>query len=84
MPIVYDKYWNIKLDGEKVEPIIVNGGLMAINVSEGSHNLDMYYNFYYKGLGIIISLVTLSIIILLKVDFKQYLRGKMRWKIEKD
>ncbi len=84
LPIVYDKYWNIKLDGEKVEPIIVNGGLMAINVSEGSHNLDMYYNFYYKGLGIIISLVTLSIIILLKVDFKQYLRGKMRWKIEKD
>lgn len=76
LPVVYEKYWNIKVDGEEVQATIVNGGLTAIYVEEGNHSLEMSYNFYYKGIGILISLSTLIIIILYKIDVKRYLRIK--------
>lgn len=82
LPIVNDKYWNISIDGEEIEPLVVNGGLIAINVEKGSHNLEMNYNFYYKDLGILISLGSLGVIILFKLDFKKCLRVIKRWKIE--
>lgn len=84
LPIVYDKYWNIKMDEEKIEPIIVNGGFMAIPVKEGSHNLNMTYNFYYKNIGFMISIFTLVMIILFNLDYIKSLIAKWRWNVEKD
>ncbi|MGG7214941.1 YfhO family protein [Clostridium nigeriense] len=76
LPVIEDKYWNIKVDGEEVKPTIVNGGLIAIYVEAGEHNLEMNYNFYYKGIGVLISLSTLILIILYKIYLKKYLNIK--------
>ncbi|MFU7515551.1 YfhO family protein [Clostridium sp. HCS.1] len=78
IPVVYDKYWKIKVDGEKVNPIIVNGGFMAISTEAGNHILEMNYNFYYKTIGIIISLLTLISIIIYKFKFNKTFNNTKR------
>ncbi|WP_288222159.1 YfhO family protein [uncultured Clostridium sp.] len=64
LPIVYDKNWNISVDGNKVSPIIVNGGFMALEVGKGNHIINMVYKSNLIIISILISVITLFIIII--------------------
>ena len=64
LPIVYDKNWNITIDGDDATPIIVDGGFMALEVDEGEHIISMVYKSNLITISMIISLSTLFIIII--------------------
>ena len=62
LPILYSKYWDIKVNGEKVEPLKVNGGFIAFELNKGNYNIEMKYNFYIKYIGFAITLATLILL----------------------
>ncbi|MDU5107131.1 YfhO family protein [Clostridium sp.] len=64
LPIVYDKNWNITIDGEKVSPEIVNGGFMALEVNTGEHIISMVYKSNIIIISMIISMITLFTVII--------------------
>lgn len=50
--------WTIKVDGQKVEPVILAGALIGIPVSAGTHTIEM--SFFPKGLGLGIVLLVIG------------------------
>lgn len=66
-PIVYDKSWQITMDGEKINPTVVDGGFIAIEASIGSHIIEMKYKSKAINLGILLSISTLILIVIANI-----------------
>jgi len=62
--IPYDKGWIATVDGEKVKPILVNIGFMALLLDKGIHRVELKYTIPYYEIGIIISIFSLLIYII--------------------
>lgn len=56
--IPYDESWEIKIDGEIIEPTMILESLIGIECSPGTHTISMKYKTNYTK-PIIISLITL-------------------------
>ncbi len=41
--IPYDSGWTVTVDGKKVEPESINGSLMYIHLTQGTHTVEMTY-----------------------------------------
>lgn len=54
--IPYDRGWRITVDGQKVEPILANGGFMAIPLEEGNHTIEMNFTPYGWNFGLLVSI----------------------------
>ena len=70
--IPYDEGWTIKIDGNKVEQKKVIDCLMAVEVSEGNHKIEMKY--VPKGLiigAIITNISLIHLLIMLFIDEKK-------------
>lgn len=63
--IMYEKGWSVTVDGKKVETIAFQDALLAIPLSPGTHQLEFRYRPYGLMLGIIISLITLTIFLII-------------------
>lgn len=61
LSIPYEKGWNVVLDGEKVQPELFGGTLMAFDLQAGHHTLSMSYIPHGKYLGILISVVSIGL-----------------------
>lgn len=64
--IPYDEGWSVKVDGKAVEPFAAgNGAMLAFNVTAGDHRVEI--TFFPRGLmlGIILSLVSLTVFVTL-------------------
>lgn len=55
--VPYDKGFNIKVDGNKVEYEKVNDGFVGFKINKGAHNIDIEYKAPYKNVGILISIL---------------------------
>ena len=55
--IPYSRGWTCYIDGEKRELLMANGIYMAVDLEEGTHNIELRYFPYGMKLGIIISFV---------------------------
>ncbi|MGI6019982.1 MAG: YfhO family protein [Lachnospiraceae bacterium] len=44
VPILYNKNWSASVDGQSTPIENINGGLCGIELSEGTHNIEMSYN----------------------------------------
>lgn len=55
--VPYDKGFNIKVDGNKVEYEKVNDGFVGFKINKGTHNIDIEYKAPYKNVGILISIL---------------------------
>ena len=78
--IPYEKGWTIKIDGEKVEPVILLDSLIGIKVPEGTHEVTMNFMPGYLIEGIIISIsgiVLLGVIIFIEKRSKKLLLNKL-------
>ena len=42
--ISYEKGWNVRVDGKKVEPVEICGALMGIPIEEGHHEIELSYS----------------------------------------
>lgn len=78
--IPYDKGWLVYIDGEKVadENIVALGeALLAVKVSEGTHDIEFKYEVPGLLGGIMISLVTMGLVVVY-VLFSQLLKKKKK------
>ena len=72
--INYDESWNIKIDGVDVDPesiVAISDGLLGVKVAAGHHQIDMKYSPRGMTLGIIISIVSLAILIVITIIKKR-------------
>jgi hypothetical protein len=67
MSVTPHKYWNVTIDGKKVEPRVTNLGFQGIEVPAGRHRVAMRYRNTRVVLGARISLV--SVVLLLGLAF---------------
>ena len=74
--IPYDYGWSAYIDGEKVESYAFKNALLTIRVPEGTHYIE--FKYFPKGLltGIIISVASLLIFILIIICNIYYKRRK--------
>ncbi len=72
--INYDTGWEIYIDGEKVSVAnihsIGNGGLLGVDITAGEHTVELKYTPQGLVIGILISLTTLILMLLLSSMFK--------------
>lgn len=62
--IPYDKGWHAYLDGKKVDTYGLADALLVIKGTKGNHKLKLVYKIPYAGLGILLSLLALSIMVI--------------------
>jgi len=74
--IEYDKGWTVKVDGKKVEPLALNGALLALDLEAGDHEISM--SFMPSGLlpGIFLSVISLILLVLLLLYLRARDNGK--------
>ncbi|MEG0409178.1 MAG: YfhO family protein [Bacilli bacterium] len=73
--IPYDPGWTVKVDGKETPIKIVNLGLIGFDLSEGVHSIEMIYTPPGLKIGVIISLISLMVLILIKLR-KNEILGK--------
>ena len=56
VPLTYSSNWTAYVDGEKAEVRNINGGLMGVSVSEGSHDVKLVYSVPHFKMALMISL----------------------------
>ncbi len=60
--IPYEPGWNIKVDGEEIEPVKLVNSLIGIELSAGEHEIEMKFFPNYLILAILVELIGLSLI----------------------
>lgn len=60
IPIPNNKGWNIKVNGEKVTPISVNGGFIGLELNAGHNDIEMNFMSPYFKVGLILSFIGLA------------------------
>lgn len=60
MSLIYDRNWEVSIDGEKVMCENINGGLLGIPVTTGQHNVVLKYRTGGLGIGSVISFTTFA------------------------
>ena len=67
IPIPNNKGWNIKVNGEMVTPISVNGGFIGLELNAGHNDIEMNFMSSYFKVGLILSFIGLvSFIVIVK------------------
>lgn len=67
IPIPNNKGWNIKVNGEKVTPISVNGGFIGLELNAGHNDIEMNFMSPYFKTGLILSCIGLvALIVVIK------------------
>ena len=63
--IPYDEGWKVTVDGERVEPKKVLDAFLAVDVSEGHHEIELRYTSEGFWQGLIISLISTGLFLIL-------------------
>ena len=74
--IEYDKGWTVKVDGKEVETYPVGGALLAIDLEEGDHEIEM--SFMPRGFlpGALLSVISVVALVFLLDYIKRRDYGK--------
>ena len=65
MSVLYNKGWHVKVDGKEVETLAVDNCLLAFELSEGFHKIEMWFVTEKFMLGLVITVVSLMLLLLL-------------------
>ncbi len=74
--IPYDKYWQVYVDGQRVETYELAGALLAFDVSAGTHQIEMKYRSSVFIVGLSLSLLGLALFVVMCIFEKKYRRYK--------
>ena len=69
--IIYDRGWKAYVDGKEVEISSINGALLAVPVTAGSHTIELKYCPENLVLGLAITFTSIGILIFLYVMSKK-------------
>ncbi|MBE6976607.1 MAG: hypothetical protein E7439_05370 [Ruminococcaceae bacterium] len=66
--------WQVYVDGQQVEPVLVGDVMMAVNLTEGEHEIRFVYENRAFEIGLTVSLICLAIFlaIILVVNYPKY------------
>lgn len=78
--IPYEYGWEVTVNGEKVDAIAVRGGLIGINLDEGSNSIVMEYHppLFKAGVAISIIMFAIGLYMALYADHEIYRRRRVR------
>ena len=65
LSVPYDEGWTMKVDGKKVKPEIIGDAFLGVRLEDGSHDISLSYVSPGFRAGVIISLVSAVVFILL-------------------
>ena len=65
MTIPYDAGWRVRVDGKKVETFAISDGLLAFDLDQGSHQIDLRYTPRGFWVGFFVSLGAVLILFLI-------------------
>ena len=76
--IPYDEGWTVKIDGKKVKTHAFKDALLSIELSEGQHKIEFSYEPKGRNLGIIVSISSAIVLILIMfADFSRKRRNSV-------
>ncbi len=58
IPLIYDPHWHASIDGQPVQVTNINGGLVGIEITSGSHSIELEYVNHTYQLGILVSVIS--------------------------
>lgn len=64
--IAYDKNWVVKVNGEKVDVVKVNGGFLGFEVGAGDLEIEGSYEPFNVYLSLLVSLISIGLLFLTK------------------
>lgn len=76
--IPYDEGWHVYVDNEEVETYSLADSLLSFNTTKGKHKIEIKYKIPYFGLGLLMSLISLTIIL-----FDTFYADKGKFKMKK-
>lgn len=65
LSVPYEKGWKIKVNEEMREPEIFGGAWIAFDLQPGEYRIEMEYTPYGSGWGIVLSLISVTVFVLL-------------------
>ena len=72
IPIPNNKGWNIKVNGEMVTPISVNGGFIGLELNAGHNDIEMNFMSSYFKVGLLMSgFGVICFIVILVIDSRK-------------
>lgn len=71
--IPYDKGWTVNVNGKSTEIIKTNIGLMGINLTEGSYEIELKYSPPFLKVGSFITLISLLVFLIIRRKYKRVL-----------
>jgi uncharacterized membrane protein YfhO len=80
MTIPYDKGWHVKVDGREVETQAFDDGLLSIEISEGKHDVELWYVPEYFLIGLMVTLASILILVLAAIGNKIFKNKKAQCK----
>ena len=69
--VPYEEGWTAYVDGQETEILKANYAFMGLNLSEGHHEIVLKYHVPYLAEGVIVSLASLCITVILFVALKK-------------
>ena len=69
--VPYENGWTAYVDGQKTEILRANYAFMGLNLSEGHHEIVLEYHVPYLAEGVIVSLVSMCITVIILVVTKR-------------
>ena len=76
--IPYDAGWSVYIDGEKVETTSFKDALLMVSVTSGSHSVKLVYTPVNAYLGIIITIISILILIMIYIISKKIRKGTLK------
>ncbi|HVG24942.1 MAG TPA: YfhO family protein [Thermoanaerobaculia bacterium] len=63
MSVTPNKYWNVSVDGKRVQPVVTNIGFQGIPVADGKHRVEMRYRNTLAANGLKVSIAAALLLI---------------------
>ncbi len=67
LSVPYEKGWTVMVDGVETKPALFGGTLMALDLQAGYHIIEMHYMPYGQNLGIVVSVASIAIFMIVVV-----------------
>ena len=80
IPVVYNEQWHVEIDGKEAEIFSADSGFMAVNITEGEHEISIKYVSSSLRIGLILCLCATAITVLW--CFEPKIRAKIKKKRE--
>jgi uncharacterized membrane protein YfhO len=74
MSVPYSPGWKVKVDGKKSEIVEINSAFIGIPLSQGDHKIEITYTTPFFKAGLLISLITLAVLLIILVFGKKELK----------